>query len=877
MTYPDVPLDVLIEAAPGADVITDEPDDWPWQDITSSWHVPDGISVSDGRSEGSVQAEPSNLGLALKNNDGQWTPDDPRSIHWPGWDVGCPMRVSVDAGAGMQVLPGSSTFVDSIDPAWPGGSSKHATVRVTGKGLLGFLGRGKDPLGSAPKRRITHPSGSGGTGTLLAAWTLEDGVLADLGKPLFGAEPMRPFVGVHPSTSVITMPQWGQGNLAPWLPPVVSRSGSAGLTVLWAPVAWFQVGSPSGWSIEWMYNSGLDAGESTMDVNPSYLGGPVGVGWPQVMLDPANQRLLVAMNGEPEIDADTPTLFDGKPHHILWTIEQFGAKVSWVVYVDGVATNLGVTSGNMTVPVIETIGMAADAEGGAQLAQGYVMVWGNGAPNVADAAAAAFGWTGEAAARRLLRLGEEQRVRVTVVGDPDDSEPMGPQEPKLFVDLIRECEAADRGVLAEADFGLWFLPRVARYNPATAFTIDAGARELHRSFAPKRDLQRVRNEWTISRPNGGEATVADTAHQARRGRLADSEEINVASDQVLGPHAGWRVLEGTAPGLRHPELAISLHVSPDLVAPWLAAQLGDVAAAVNLMPQYPPGGLRQILEGRSQQLTRRSWMAQMRVSPASPWSVFVLDDQVLGRLETSGSELASGFVAGTDVSMSVAVTDGPLWSPANTDAPFDILVAGVRLTVRAVGQVISTNPWLETNATGWTFSAGSTVAHSTAQAHEGTGSLLITPDGVTATTGAIQAAGSAAVTTPAADYRLSGWLRASAAISDARMAVDWYQSDGTTFVSSSLPTAIALSAGVWTPHSAVVTAPALGARARLRVRLAGTPTGTVHADELLLIPTSTYTSSPQTFTVAVTPVNGIEKSISSGEPVTTAGLGVLAL
>jgi hypothetical protein len=707
MTFPDVPLGVRLEVAPGADVIADDPEDWPWLDVSTAWHVTAGIRVEDGRSEGAVQAEPSTLAFSLKNDDGEWTPDDPRSTNWPDWVEGCPARVSVNPGSGWTVLPGSSTFVDEILPTWTDGSSRQALVAVTAKGLLHILGRGQDPPRSAAYRAIL-------AGSPIGFWPLTDGADA--------AAAASALTDCLPATIESDGP-YAPRQINTWLEPILTPEDGAFALIegrvnqnpadtAWAGdfvFAWdaaatgaiffswegYGSGSPGSPRDEWTL--------TLFDDSPGVLGYTL-----------TCQTFDGTVTGHTILVDDTIAGYlDGALHHIRVTTSNSGANTAWELILDGSTIASDTTTGPWDV--VAGVFFDWDATDG-QISLGMVAVWDTASPllAVADAAAAAVhGRRGEPAGVRIARTCAEAGIRVSITGDPAATEPMGPQSLGQILDILRACEAGDRGVLGEQEFGLHYLTRRARYSRTVALTIDAGQRQLHRDFAPRRDLQRVRNEWTVSRRNGSEATARDPVHQARRGRLSDSVELEIDADARLVHHAGWRVREGTTPGLRHPELVIRLDTTPALVAPWLALLLGDWVAAVNLMPQYPPDGLLQLVEGRSQTIAGRRgpWKATMRVSPAAPWRVFTLDHPVLGRLETGGSELAAEFEAGTDTSMSVTVTGEALWD--TTDVPFDIVALGVRLTVTAVAGASSPQTFTveQTPANGVekTIPAGTTI------------------------------------------------------------------------------------------------------------------------------------------------------------------------
>jgi hypothetical protein len=225
----------------------------------------------------------------------------------------------------------------------------------------------------------------------------------------------------------------------------------------------------------------------------------------------------------------------------------------------------------------------------------------------------------------------------------------------------------------------------------------------------------------------------------------------------------------------------------------------------------------------------------------------------------------------------VPVTYGGTWATLVDDAespadfPVDIKVGGERITIGATGQVLPANPWMLADATGW-IGVSATVARSTAVTLPGSGygSLLITPDGVSASGGA-NAADPAVTVVASTQYLAFLWAYSPGGHSDLRPAVDWYTSGG-VFISSSLGSAVSVPAATWTPLSAVYTSPGTAAGAKMRARHGGTPAASAiwYATALLLIPTSTYTGIPQTLTAVRRSVNGVVKAHSIGSSVTVA-------
>lgn len=139
-------------------------------------------------------------------------------------------------------------------------------------------------------------------------------------------------------------------------------------------------------------------------------------------------------------------------------------------------------------------------------------------------------------------------------------------------------------------------------------------------------------------------------------------------------------------------------------------------------------------------------------------------------------------------------------------------------TSKAVSEIVpitpsarNSNPYFNTNATNWSGIAGATVSRDTGSPHEGSGSLLIVPDGVTNN----PAAQSEELTVVAGQtYGWSAWLRISGGGTGAReVGIFWYDA-AHALLSSSLQ-AQSPAATVQTFYSGTAVAPASAAFARL--------------------------------------------------------------
>lgn len=166
-------------------------------------------------------------------------------------------------------------------------------------------------------------------------------------------------------------------------------------------------------------------------------------------------------------------------------------------------------------------------------------------------------------------------------------------------------------------------------------------------------------------------------------------------------------------------------------------------------------------------------------------------------------------------------------------ATYDGQLSRVRLTA---GMVLTTNPYFETDMTGWEV-AGGTFVRSTAQAHTGVASGLLTPDGVAAEPVAATTLATSPAVTVGEEVRFTVWVR-SAVARDIKAAIQFFTA--ADVVVSSVTVTVAVAATTWTQLSVIATVPATAAKARPFVSIPGTPPGsaTLHIDDAELYPTA---------------------------------------
>jgi hypothetical protein len=269
---------------------------------------------------------------------------------------------------------------------------------------------------------------------------------------------------------------------------------------------------------------------------------------------------------------------------------------------------------------------------------------------------------------------------------------MGLQGMDTFVNLLRECEAADLGLLYDGfGPGLGYVTRSARYNLPASLTLDMAADppQVNNPFNPADDDQRNRNLWKVDRKNGSSATAEDKTGPlgtAAIGTYDSQTTLNVATDNVLPGYASWLVHMGTTEGFRYPNLSIDLGSNPELIDNWISAKLNSHIDVLNVSSKaigHTAGTVSLLDEGYTETITPKTYTVAANCSPYDPWRAFVINTD---RVDGDGYKLAAGVNA-TATTLSVTSTTGLLWGTTADPAssfPFDIEVAGIRLRVTGI-------------------------------------------------------------------------------------------------------------------------------------------------------------------------------------------------
>lgn len=690
--YPNARM--ALQAAFGADLATDA-DTWTWTDLTTYVRQNDGNIVSItpmGRSDESSTAQPAGLGAVLDASDGNLVAYHPASQYYPYVRRNTPIRFLVN-------LTGddadTSTRFFGLANGWPlswqdDGTARIPVVTLTASGETRRLKQGTTPLKAAPLRTWKSDAG------MVAGWPMSDGDDATTaGSFLSSGSPMTIESG--------TVDFAATGGLFGLTFPKVT--GSTDVT----PFSGRLVGDvPSYSASTWQIEASINAVASSDNAIGHVLGWTTtsDAKYPSAYL-----RLVYDIGGSDTVlvnflnadgtvggtigGATGKRVVDGNWHYIRVLHENLGGgNARFTLYIDD---DYSSSSGSVTAtigsvnrirwpgPEVVTTDPALD--------ESSVAFIGVTTTNV-DRSDAATGYLQELATDRLNRLGTEVGVVTTVVGTSTVT--MGAQGVDTFLNLQRECEIADGGLLLNGfGQGYLYVTRNARYNQDAALTVSAVAAQLAPPLGAQDNDQRDVNLFVASRKGGSSAT-----HEQRDGPKGtdaigtydSSGTYNLYDDTPLLDYASWATHLGTVEGYRYPTLTLDF-TAPDvtaLAAAWLdvlPSSLVEVTSPADVFANHPPGDVGVLVEGWGEQISPYVWTATLNCSPGAGWQVGTIQGDE--RLDCKGSTTNEALDS-TETGVDVLITDNCVW--AHNDGNYPIVIGGEVMTVTAVGAVSGSIP-----------------------------------------------------------------------------------------------------------------------------------------------------------------------------------------
>jgi hypothetical protein len=598
-------------------------------------------------------------------------------------------------GSGATITNRKVRFVGEVSE-WPvewDVSGEDVYTQVTASGILRRLAQGQAPIKSALTRRIP-------TLSPLAYWPMEDGANSTVASSAMpGVADMRVSGLSFGSNDTL------DGSAA--LPTVSAGAEIEGIV----PEREITMSS---WQVEFVFN--LDATTTThRTLLVIHCNGTVRT-WYLSISGNSLARIqgydddgTVIVNDERSVGSD---LSDGRWSRWQHIVRESGATASYEInwINDGGAG--GTATGSYAGRIGRVVSVSSPPDGYSSelgsMAIGHVAVF---SPTFVSAYDDVYlGWQGETAGARIERLCDEESIAVSVHGDRDMSQAVGPQRSAGVLDILGEAANADQGIFYESRTAASLAYRCAStlYAQRVRLALDyETAGHVAPPFKPVDDDQYVRNEITVTRTAGASAVaelssgpLSTQAPPDGVGRYQEQREFNFATDDQPAQLAEWLLYLGTWDEARYPTVRVDLAAGPSLIDDATAVDCGDRMTVANPPPWLPPDDIDLLVQGYAEIIGLYDWEITYNCTPGGPWSHVAQVDTA--RADTAGSELAAAMTSSATTAY-VLTTEGPEWvdsiaSPS--DFPFDIRCAGERMTVTACTGT-EADAFGRTSSSGW--------------------------------------------------------------------------------------------------------------------------------------------------------------------------------
>lgn len=660
-----------IETAPGT-----------WLDISADVYQRDPFTITRGRPDENSDSQAGHMSFTLDNRDGRYSPRNPLSPLYGKIGRNTPIRCTIDNGAFTRF----NGEISALPPQW---DEAHADnyVPVDAYGVLRRYGQGQPTVSNALRDWIEAQS------TLWAYY------------PMIGDEQKIYSQNLAPGKtgsfygSKNAVFQYGVDMGAPWI-------GTGLLINATGDIPYMEgVANAIGTNIalDFVFQS---FGFGVLDVQI----------WPgydeiyQLRMNTSSNDYTMQVShndGQGGIDnalpsSAIPELQDTELHTCRFELSDTAGFTSFFVYIDGVLV--------YTVASFEALDISrcpffrfhySRFTDQTYVNIAHVAMWAdNTLANIPTAQAyadAAFAYAGETAIDRLTRICSDGNIPLVTTGVAADSMPMGPQFTDTRLDQIREVEHTDLGILVEQRDapGLSYLSRTSLYNQTPQFTLDYAHQQVVAPLTPVDDDQFTRNDVTATRREAGsdEYTVDDGPlgtpdPPTGVGRYATEITVNPETDGYLLGIAAWTANLGTLNQARWPQVSVNLNILPTALRNLIkAADVGDVFTITGMQKAFIYDDVHLLIVGYTETITPFVHTITFNCMPADIYTVGVWSTSASSgtfRWDTGGSTLNSSATA-TATSLSVATTAGnALWTTDANAFPFDINVAGERITVGGI-------------------------------------------------------------------------------------------------------------------------------------------------------------------------------------------------
>ncbi len=659
-----------------------DPSGWAWVDISNDVMQADGRAVEIGpmgKSDATQQTQPAGCTFYLDNRSGDYS-KGPQSAYYPNLTLNIPIRVQV-ALNGVAYTTRFQGYTYSLRPEWDQ-TGNYAVTRVQAAGVSRRLQLGAPELKSPLYRAFTRAD------NVVGYWPMEDEAGSTVlrsglsnGKDLrFNGLTLADYSGIIGSAPL----------------PVFTSSGRMS-----GPVTHTFAGN---WEVDFLlYVDAIPAGDTA--VLRIHTKGSEVVRWEIVLVGGSSTTMRI----DGYLNNATTTVTDsgamgttvGIPLSCRFMAKQNGTTTDYQLVVFPATLGTGaVNSGSVASTTVGNVSEISNlaAAGMVDTTLGHIVVLDDYDSAFPDEALVAYGLASayyETARRRANGLADEEQVE-WVQESTTSVEYMGPQGRKSLMDLLRECEQVDGGILWDGyGPGLNWKSLQDIVSQGAALTL--ATTDLVPPFGPEDDDQGVVNRMTVTKLDGAASTYEDSTGPMGTGAIGFYESsvsgLNNLYEERARDYAAWYVHLGTVEGYRFPQISIDLRRIPSKASAWMATDPGSritISSINDWVSQLPNGDIDVVMFGYTETLSRFEWSVTMNCAPWTPYEVALMDDASdtydtrAGWLDTDGSSVNGVHSAGA-TSLSVATTSGqPLWTTSSNYLPVYISVGGYRVQLTAV-------------------------------------------------------------------------------------------------------------------------------------------------------------------------------------------------
>lgn len=310
------------------------------------------------------------------------------------------------------------------------------------------------------------------------------------------------------------------------------------------------------------------------------------------------------------------------------------------------------------------------------------------------------GHVGETVADRFDRILDDLGISHAISGTANLSEAMGAQPVDTLSEILREMADTEDALIYESKsaINLVMSLRTYRYNQ-TATTLDLTDDPSGFSLAPEEitDDLAISNLVTANNRTGGSTTIEDSTSVVGTqpppdgaGEYKKTVEISIEDPTTrLAQIANWWLRRGTVSLPRYPQVVMNLNaLGPSKISDIEDIDVGTVFEITN----YREYSIRLQVIGYTETIYTHNRTITFNCIPDQQFDVGIYDstekryDCATCTMSAEASSIAT--------SLSLTFSSDESWSTTST--PYDLLIAGERVTVTTMGARSGSGPYAQT-------------------------------------------------------------------------------------------------------------------------------------------------------------------------------------